>query len=202
MLEWYRTDADYIDALADTKALLAFVAREVLRGTTLRYRGLAIELLPVWECITVRDAFLQFAGWDPVRAFDGDRFDIDLVEKVEPGLPKDRPVILKDYPVEQAALAQRKAQEPDVAERWELYLGGIEMANAFTELTDAAEQRARFTAWTEERARLGKDPYPLDEAFLAALESGMPPCAGVALGVDRLVMLMAGAESLDDVCVE
>ncbi|HEY8240726.1 MAG TPA: amino acid--tRNA ligase-related protein, partial [Kiritimatiellia bacterium] len=137
--------------------------------------------------------------------FDADRFNHDLVEKVEPALPQDLPVILKDYPAAAAALSRKKPAEagkpgdPRLAERWELYLGGLELANAYSELTDAAEQEARFRECAEERRKLGKDVYPLDEAFLAALKSGLPPCGGIAFGVDRLVMLLAGAKSLDEV---
>ncbi|MBU1910168.1 MAG: EF-P lysine aminoacylase GenX [Verrucomicrobia bacterium] len=199
LLEWYRADADYHDILADTKALILFLAREVLGSTTLRRAGREIVLEPVWEYLTVSEAFLDFAGWDPVEQFDPDRFDLDLVDKVEPQLPREAPVILADYPVQAAALARRKPGRPSVAERWELYLDGIEIANAYSELTEAAEQAARFEEWNRARAAAGKPVYPADREFLAALESGLPPCAGVALGVDRLVMLFAGADSLDEV---
>jgi lysyl-tRNA synthetase class 2 len=211
LLEWYRADADYLDLLADTKALVAFVAETVLGRTWLASRGRRsaraeapleaprIDLLPVWEILTVAQAFTAFAGWDPVAAFDAGRFDLDLVSKVEPRLPAEHPAILLDYPAAAAALARRKPADPRVAERWELYIGGLELANAFSELTDPAEQRARFEACAAERRALGKPVYPLDEEFLAALADGLPPAAGIALGVDRLVMLLAGAPSLDHV---
>lgn len=199
MLEWYRAGADYHDILADTKALVLFLAREVLGSTLLRRGGREIVLEPVWEYLTVSEAFLRFAGWDPVEQYDPDRFDLDLVDKVEPHLPRETPVILADYPAAAAALARRKPGNPRVAERWELYLDGIELANAYSELTDAAEQAARFDEWNRARAAAGKPVYPVDRAFLSALEKGLPPCAGVALGVDRLVMLFAGADSLDAV---
>jgi lysyl-tRNA synthetase class 2 len=198
MLEWYRANAGYGEILADTKALIAHVATAVLGRTHIVYQGRAIELMPRWERITVSDAFVQFAGWDPVKAFDAERFDLDLVDKVEPRLPRDVPVILTDYPAEAAALARRKAFHPRVAERWELYVGGLELANAYSELTDAAEQRARFEACAEARRNLGRPVYPMDEEFLAALPS-LPPCGGIALGVDRLVMLFADAATLDEV---
>lgn len=198
MLEWYRAHADYTDILADTKALIAHVARSVRGDTSIRYLGQTIELLPRWERITVSEAFRQFAGWDPVAHYDEERFSLDLVDKVEPRLPRDVPVVLTDYPAEAAALARRKAGHPLVAERWELYIGGMEIANAYSELTDPAEQRARFEACAAARGRLGKAVYPLDEDFLAAL-ADMPPSGGIALGVDRLVMLMADAATLDDV---
>lgn len=198
MLEWYRTEADYIDILADTKALVSFVATEVCGTTDLTYHAQRIELLPRWHVFTVRDAFLQFAQWDPVKDWDAERFNLDLVEKVEPRLPQDVPVILKDYPAPAAALARRKPQDPGVAERWELYLGGMEIANAYSELTDANEQRARFLECANQRDALGKAVYPLDEKFLQALAT-MPPAGGIALGVDRLVMLLADAYGIEEV---
>ena len=200
LLEWYRANADYRDILADMKALIAFVCAEALDGRTrVAYGGHTIELMPVWDVVTVEEAFGGFAGWNPLKAYDAGRFDRDMVEKVEPALPKDRPVILKDYPVEAAALARVRPGALPVAERWELYIGGLELANAFTELTDAAEQRRRFEACARQRAVAGHAVYPVDEAFMAALEAGMPPSGGVALGVDRLVMLLTGADSIADV---
>ena len=207
MLEWYRADADYADMLADTQALIAelasFVAAVDDRGnrdrrSRLQYRGRIIDLLPPWARITVRDAFIRWAGWDPVAAWDEERFNLDLVEKVEPALPRDVPVVLTDYPAPAAALARRKPGQPEVAERWELYIGGLELANAYSELTDAVEQRARFEEAARQRRALGKAVYPLDEEFLAALPR-MPPSGGIALGFDRLVMLFADAPTLDSV---
>ena len=201
MLEWYRAHADYTDILADTKALLTHLL-EALGDRTpparLSYQGHCIELLPRWERVTVREAFLKWAGWDPVAAWDEDRFNLDLVEKVEPALPRDVPVVLTDYPAPAAALARRKPDDPAVAERWELYIGGLELANAYSELTDPVEQRARFAEAAAARRARGKEVYPLDEAFLSALEK-MPPSGGIALGFDRLIMLLADAPTLDAV---
>jgi lysyl-tRNA synthetase class 2 len=149
--------------------------------------------------ITVREAYLRWAGWDPVADWDQDRFDFDMATKIEPNLPKG-PLFLTDYPAPAASLARLKADDPRVAERWELYMDGMELANAFTELTDPAEQRRRFEAARAERRALGEADYPLDEAFLSAL-ARMPPAGGVALGVDRLVMLACGAASIDEVRV-
>lgn len=199
MLEWYRTGIDYEEMIRVTQSLLIHVLQEVLGRKRLEYRGRRVEVDAPWHRLTVSEAFGQFAGWDPVRDFDDDRFDLDLVEKVEPGLPLDRPVVLKDYPVQLAALAKCRNDTPPVAERWELYVGGIELADAYSELTDAEEQRRRFELCRDQRASRGKPVYPIDEAFLAALAEGLPPCAGVALGVDRLVMLMTNAEHIEDV---
>ena len=199
MLEWYRGGADYRAILKDARALLCAVAREVVDTCVLRRHGQRIDLAAEWAVLTVQQAFAEHAGWDPLRAYDADRFDMDLVLKVEPRLPADRPVILIDYPVPAAALARCRDGDPPVAERWELYIGGLELANAFSELVDAREQRRRFEECAEERRRLGKEVYALDEEFLAALGRGMPPCGGAALGIDRLVMLLTGCDAIDEV---
>ena len=185
MLEWYRANADYSDIARDAEELVA----EVLRP-----RGSAA--LPR---MTVREAYLRWAGWDPVEAWDQDRFDFDMATKIEPNLPKG-PLFLMDYPAPAASLARLKADDPRVAERWELYVDGLELANAFTELTDPVEQRRRFEGARAERRALGEADYPLDEAFLDAL-ARMPPSGGVALGVDRLVMLACGVRDISEVRV-
>ena len=189
LLEWYRAGADYTRSLRDTEALLAHVFSALNGSPACRYRGRDIDLSPPWHVHTVRDAFLRWAGWNPLATWDADRFDTDMTSKVEPALPQDKPCVLTDYPAPAAALARLKPADPRVAERWEVYVGGLELANAYSELCDSAAQRARFLAAAEERRALGKEVYPLDEPFLAALERGMPPCGGIALGVDRLVML-------------
>jgi lysyl-tRNA synthetase class 2 len=198
LLEWYRARAGYREVLDDTIALLTAAVRAAAGGETFGWGGRTIRVAPPWDTWTVRDVFRRFAGWDPIEAFDAERFDLDLVTKVEPRLPPDRPVILMDYPAAVAALARCKPDDPRVAERWELYLGGVELANAFSELTDPVEQRRRFEDWAAQRRAQGRPVYPLDDAFVTALEHGLPECGGVALGVDRLVMLLAGAATLAD----
>ncbi len=215
LLEWYRAHSDYNDALADTQALIAslFAESPRSRASAADCRAGAVtpplpsqrEVLKCnevaskdWKVWTVAEAFEEFAGWNPVENFDADRFDLDLVEKVEPALPKDCPVVLKDYPAELCALARLKPGNPKIAERWELYLGGVEIANAYSELTDPVEQRARFETWGEQRKTLGKPVYSIDEEFIQCLET-MPPASGVALGVDRLLMILTGAKTLDAV---
>ncbi len=195
MLEWYRARADYEDILEDTRALFAHVAGE---QTSIVYRGQRIDLTGRWERISVRAAFLRWAGWDPAAAWDEDRFNVDLVEKVEPAMPRAVPVVLADYPAPAASLARRKSEDPLVAERWELYIGGLEIANAYSELTDPVEQRRRFEIAADERRAMGKEVYPFDEAFFAEL-AAMPPSGGIALGVDRLVMLFADASDIGEV---
>jgi len=183
MLEWYRADSDYREILSDAESLVGGIL-----GHTVPFRR-----------ITVRDAYRDLAGWDPFEEFDQDRFDFDMAEKIEPGLPKE-PLFLIDYPPAAASLSKLRKGDgtPDVAERFELYVDGIELANAFTELTDPAEQRARFEAARSERRTLGEADYPLDEEFLSMLGS-MPPSGGIALGIDRLVMLAARASSIGEV---
>jgi len=184
MLEWYRANADYMDVLDDTKQMIAAVWP---------------DSDSLWRVLSVSEAFEEFAGWSPAGRFDEDRFDIDLVEKVEPALKQmGGAVVLKDYPVEAAALSRRKADNPQLAERWELYINGVELANAYSELTDPVEQRHRFEECAQRRRALGKEDYGIDEEFLNAI-GRMPPSGGVALGVDRLLMLMMDQSSLDQV---
>lgn len=199
LLEWYRADADYTDLLVDTKALVPHLARETIGATTVRRGTRELVLDADWNYLTVSEAFRGFAGWDPAASFDAERFDLDLVDRVEPALSRERPVVLADYPAEAASLSRRKPGRPEVAERWELYLDGIEIANAYSELTDPEEQAARFEEWNRRRAALGKPVYPMDRDFLDTLRAGLPPCAGIALGIDRLLMVLSGADSLDQV---
>ncbi|MFA5203951.1 MAG: EF-P lysine aminoacylase EpmA [Lentisphaeria bacterium] len=201
MLEWYRGGADYEAILADTRALVAGAAHTLLGRTVIERGGRPCDLAAAWDDWTVDAAFEQFAGLgvETVLAQGDGAFETRLVETIEPHLGHDRPAILRDYPLAFGALARRKPGRPDRAERWELYIAGIEIANAYSELTDAAEQRRRFLACAERRRREGRAVYPLDEPFLAALEAGLPPCGGIALGFDRLLLLLAGADRLDDV---
>ena len=134
MLEWYRARADYTDILADTKALLAYCAQAVLGRTDLVYRGQKIALLPRWERLTVAEAFQQWAGWNPVTQWDAERFDLDLVEKVEPNLPREVPVVLTDYPAPAAALARRKPADPRVGDRHPATEAGATQAFALLDL--------------------------------------------------------------------
>jgi lysyl-tRNA synthetase class 2 len=193
MLEWYWSGAESADLIPQTIGLLRGVAEAVGKPGAAGLDQKPLE-------ITVAEVFQTRAGWNPVEAFDADRFDLDLVEKVEPWISEqERPVFLKDFPAERAALARFRAEDPAVADRWELYLGGMELANAYTELTDPAEQRERFERCAALRRKEGREVYPLDEPFLMALERGMPACAGIALGVDRFLMLLAGEKDISGV---
>jgi elongation factor P--(R)-beta-lysine ligase len=198
LLEWYRANADYYALQQDCQQFLKAVCRATDRWTGWDYQGQKLDARGEWQSYTVREAFLEFAGWDPCLDSDPTRFDIDLVEKVEPRLGFPQPSILKEYPAGQAALARLKPNDPSVAERFELYWAGIELANAFSELIDPREQRLRFEATIEMRRQAGAPPGTLPERFLDAM-TNLPPCAGIAFGLDRLVMLLADADSLDEV---
>ncbi len=199
MLEWYRAGADYLDMLAETKALLNSVVSETKGSLRTIYQGVEIEFGPAWDCFKVSECFLWNAAWDPVARFDEGRFFEDLVTKVEPAFALSRPTVLMDFPAQLASFARLKLDDPRVAERWELYVGGMELANAFSELTDAGEYRRRFAAAASERAAAGREVYAPDEAFLQEIGGKFPPAGGVALGVDRLVMLLCNEPSIEKV---
>jgi len=198
MLEWYRADSDYFDLMKDCQELLEGVVRAVCGVATLSYQGREIDFGNGIRRLTVREAFEQFGGITDESALRDGTFDEIMVTAIEPALPQDIPVILMDYPAEMAALARLKPGDPTVGERFELYAGGLELANGFSELSDPREQRARFLDANDRRSRAGLPSLPLPEPFLTDL-GHMPPAAGIALGIDRLVMLCADAESIDDV---
>ena len=213
MLEWYRPGATLDDLIAETHALLcAVLPPQVSR------RGVATDLGSA-ERLTMADAFSRYVGADLLATADDapalaaaagaalrpgetweDLFFRLLLERIEPRIGRAHPTFLTHWPAAQAALARRDPADPRVAERFELWLCGMELANAFVELTDAEEQRARFIADRTRRAALyGDAGWDMDEAFLAALAHGMPPAAGIALGFDRLAMIAAGAPRIGDV---
>jgi lysyl-tRNA synthetase class 2 len=198
MLEWYRRDSDYRHLMEDCQELLRWVAAACGKSGGMDYQGRRLEPCREAERITVRDAYARFAGRDLFAAVKDGTFDELMVTRVEPALPAHVPVILMDYPAEMAALARLKADDGSVAERFELYLGGVELANGFSELNDPVEQRERFRIANDRRKKAGLSPLPLPEPFLHELAS-LPPSAGIALGIDRLVMLFADAPRIDDV---
>jgi lysyl-tRNA synthetase class 2 len=224
LLEWYRAEAPYTTLMEDCAALTALAAGTA-GARRFEFRGRACDPFAAPERISVAEAFERFAGVDLMATLSAagapdrdelaqraaaagvrvapddnwsDVFSRVIVEKIEPSLGVGRPEILCDYPLPEAALARPKPGDPRVAERFELYACGVELANAFGELTDAAEQRRRFEADMDEKERLYGERYPIDEAFLAALAQ-MPAASGAALGLDRLVMLATGAARVDDV---
>jgi lysyl-tRNA synthetase class 2 len=223
LLEWYRADEPYEAVMADCAAILAVAAR-VAGATQVGFRGRTADPFAAPERLSVAEAFARFAGIDLLATLDGrdgnrdalasaaaaagvrhaadddwsDIFSRVLVERIEPNLGIGRATILDRYPLVEAALARPTRADPRVAERFELYVCGVELANAFGELTDAAEQRRRFEHEMAEKQRRYGERYPVDEDFLAAL-AHMPPACGSALGLDRLVMLVTGASRVDQV---
>jgi lysyl-tRNA synthetase class 2 len=204
MLEWYRAFAGQDAVMRDTERLIARVARAVRgRPELVTPDGRVLSAKPPFERISVRDAFDRFAGVKDaadLAANDEDRYFQALVDRVEPALAAfERPVFLHDYPLSQAALARPSPRDASVAERFELYAGGVELCNGYGELTDAVEQERRFRAERARRKTAGRRVYPLDHHFLNALREGMPDASGNALGVDRLVMLATGAKTIQEV---
>ena len=222
MLEWYRADATYDAVMADSVVVIAHAAQATGIGR-FSFRGRTADPFAEPELLTVASAFERFAGIDLLATITGREGDRDalaaaaaqrvrirdddtwsdifskiLVEHVEPNLGQGRLTVLFEYPAPEAALARAKSSDPRVAERFEVYACGVELANGFGELTDPEEQRRRFTSAMDEKQRRYGERYPLDEDFLAALAE-MPQASGVALGFDRLVMLASGALRIDQV---
>ena len=222
MLEWYRANAGYDAIMADTIVVIAHAAQATGTGN-FSFRGKNCDPFAEPELLTVASAFDRFAGVNllaTIRGGEGDRaalaaaakgcvriadddtwsdiFSKVLVEHVEPHLGQGRLTVLLEYPAPEAALARTKPSDPRVAERFEVYACGVELANGFGELTDAVEQRHRFSASMDEKERRYGERYPLDDDFLAAV-AHMPEASGVALGFDRLVMLASGAPKIDHV---
>ncbi|MEJ0074550.1 MAG: EF-P lysine aminoacylase EpmA [Alphaproteobacteria bacterium] len=219
MLEWYRANEPYGTLIEDCAGLMR-AAAEAAGTRRFAFRGREADPFGVPERTTVAEAFRRYAGIDLLAMLDdrdalataakglgmrvaeddtwADVFSRIVVEKIEPNLGIGRATILDEYPVSEAALARPTAHDSRVAERFELYVCGVEIANAFGELTDAAEQRRRFEAEMAEKERVHGERYPLDEDFLAALAQ-MPPASGIALGFDRLVMLATGAQRIEQV---
>ena len=198
MLEWYRSDADYMTLMEDCESLVQKVARATGLGDRIVFKGRSIELHSPWERISVSGAFRRYASLSMEQAMARDVFDEVMVGEIEPRLGLDKPVFIYDYPAERGALARLKEKDQSLAERFELYIGGLELANAFSELTDHMEQRARFLEEQESRRSKGKIVYPMPEKFLSELPA-MPPSAGIALGIDRLVMVLLDKSSIDEV---
>jgi lysyl-tRNA synthetase class 2 len=216
MLEWYRAGASYLDLVDDCEALL-----RVSGVRLMTWQGRICDPHAAWERLSVAEAFSRHCGIDILATIEdidalaaaakpsgiaphaGDSWE-DLFFRIflaiiESKLGIGAPTVLYDYPIAMAALARPKPGDPRLCERFELYVCGLELANAFGELTDAAEQRRRFAAEQAKKRALYGEAYPVDEDFLAALDHGMPASAGIALGFDRLVMLAAGASHIDDV---
>jgi lysyl-tRNA synthetase, class II len=215
MLEWYEAYADYEDTANELESLVAAVAAGVLGTTKIEREGETIDLAPPWRRVTLRDAIKERSGIDvlehptreqlaeamgstpdPEEGW-GKLVDGLLSKEVEPTLLQ--PTFIVDYPVELSPFAKRHRSTDGLVERWEAFVGGIEISNSFTELNDPDEQRRRFEQQAEETARGDEETQPYDETFVEALEQGMPPTGGVGLGIDRLVMILTGAKTLREV---
>jgi lysyl-tRNA synthetase class 2 len=226
MLEWYRAGEPYTKLMDDCEALLRACKAATGGEPVFRFRGREARADQPFARVSVQEAFGRWAGVDLLGTIDNpslpspgklreacraigvhtaaddtweDLFFRIFLEKIEDNLGVGVPTILYDYPISMAALSRAKAEAPHLAERFEVYVCGLELANAFGELTDPVAQRARFEADMDKKERLYGERYPIDEDFLAALEEGMPESSGIALGVDRLVMLATGALEIDDV---
>ncbi len=215
MLEWYEAYADYEKTASDLEQLVHGVAVEVLGSSSIERDGKSIDLTPPWRRVTLRDAILEHAGIDievettreKLAAAMGVELESDVgwgklvdtvfSKRVEPTLIE--PTFILDYPKELSPFAKAHRSKEGVVERWEAFLGGVEIANSFSELNDPDEQRRRFEQQAEELARGDDEAQPYDESFIEALEQGMPPTGGVGLGIDRLVMMLTGASSLREV---
>jgi lysyl-tRNA synthetase class 2 len=198
MLEWYAAGTDYFDMMAQTEDLIGYVVKNIKINRHLVYQGNEIELKKPWPKISVAEAFERFTSTTLERALSENLFDELMASKIEPNLGKNRPTFLYNYPASSAPLAMTIPDNPSLAQRFELYIAGLELCNAFTELTDPDEQRKRFEIEQNKRRGLGKKVYPMPEKFLEALQI-MPDASGNALGIDRLVMLLANTTKIDDV---
>ena len=182
----------------ECEVLIQAVASQIGLRETLFYQGEEICLSSPWERIVVEEAFKRFTRISMREALEKNVFDEVMVQQIEPHLGVKKPTFIYDFPSERGALARLKKDDPTLAERFELYIGGIELANAFSELINPEEQRKRFFSEEAHRRSMGKRPYPMAEIFLTEL-GNMPPSAGIALGVDRLVMVLLDAKAIDEV---
>ena len=228
ILEWYRVNADYTDIMDDCEELLTFInaylqrtsdGKKPEKPSELVYQKKRISLAPPWERLTMSEAFQKYAGIDLPNTLTREQFaplakkkgytvgEGDAWEElfhqvffneIEPRLGRGKPTIIYDYPVELAALSRKKKSDPRFAERFEFYIEGLELGDAYSELTDAAEQLSRFQAEEVERKRLGKTNHPVDMDFIEALRVGLPTAGGIAVGVDRLIMLFADVVDIAD----
>jgi len=220
MIEWYRAPGSYEDIMEDCVNLLRHCAK-TLDVKQFSFDDHICDPFGSWEKVSVVDAFKHYAGIDLVDVLEDvhglravvagqgirvtendnwdDLFHAVMAEKIEPHLGMGTPTVLYDYPVSMASLSRKKPDDPSLAERFELYVCGVELANAFGELTDATEQRQRFIEEMDIKEKLYGERYPIDEEFLEALEYGLPESGGIALGIDRLAMLMTGADNIEQV---
>lgn len=220
IMEWYRTNADYIDIMDDCENLCRFIVQTLFGKTTFTYQGKDFNFTKPWERLSVAQAFQKYCNIDVKTLLDekllleaGKKrgFSVDkhttweqiynqfFLNDIDVHLGVEQPTILYDYPVSQASLSKKKRGDPRFAERFEFYLAGIEMGNAFSELTDADEQLRRFQIEREERKSLGKTLYDIDMDYIEALHSGIPQSGGIAVGIDRLCMFFSNTADIQDI---
>lgn len=194
ILEWYRVNANYRDIMRDFEQLFL----KVIGKNELKYQGKSYDLSTPWPRISVAEAFQKFAGKDVLGVSDENFYKI-FFNDIEPALAKSKkPFFIYDYPISQASLSRPKESDPRFAERFEVFLAGIELGNCFSELVDWKEQKRRFEEDLAARKKSGKTIYPIDSDLVRALKSGLPPVSGIAVGVDRLIMLAADAPAIAD----
>ena len=198
VLEWYKTDCNYRSLMEECEILIRALASAIGLGEKILFRDQEIDLTSSWERISVKEAFKHYGATSAREALERQLFDEIMVRDIEPNLGMGKPTFLYDYPAERGSLAHLREDDPSVAERFELYVGGLELANGFSELIDAEEQRERFNEENQTRRLLGKTTYPMPETFLRELKD-MPPSAGIAMGIDRLVMVLLNTPSIDEV---
>ena len=198
MLEWYTAGSSYLDVMVQCEKMVKFVARSIGHDHYISFQGSRISLKSPWPKASVAEAFDRFASSPLDAALRENRFDEAMGLEIEPRLGLDKPIFIYDYPASRGALARLKPDDRSVAERFELYIGGLELCNGFSELTDPVEQKMRFEREQERRRFAGNPLYPMPKKFLKALED-MPDAGGNAFGIDRLVMLFADTLTIDDV---
>jgi lysyl-tRNA synthetase class 2 len=198
VLEWYVAKFDYLQLMSQCEEMIFAVVNDMGFAQDIIWQDKKINLALPWERITVQEAFKKYAPVTLEEALNKNKFDQILVDYIEPYLGVNRPTFIYDYPAKLAALAKLKEGNPSLGERFELYIGGVEIANGFSELTDANEQRKRFEEASEARAQKKWANYPMPEKFLRSL-AAMPEAAGIALGIDRLAMIFANVLQIDDI---
>jgi elongation factor P--(R)-beta-lysine ligase len=216
MIEWYRAPGTLVEIMEDTEALFKFIGKE-LNTKSVQWKDVEISIDEAWDRKSMKQIWQEFlnvdldeyltvetmkklceqSGYETEGAYE-DLFYKIFLNKIEPFLGIKKPIFIYDYPAQMCSLS-RLAKDPRYAERFELYIGGLELANAFGELTDAEKQKNNLDFDREKRKELGREVYPVDAEFIAALKSGIPQAGGIALGIDRLVMLFTGAKDINEV---
>jgi lysyl-tRNA synthetase class 2 len=198
LLEWYRVNCDYRSLMEECEALIQSVSVGLGLEKKILYHQREIDLTTPWQRISIKEAFDRYTRNSLSEALERDLFDEIMVREIEPNLGIGKPAFIYDYPAERGSLARLKEGDPSVAERFELYVGGLELANGFSELIDEKEQRRRFQIENEVRRSRAKPIYPVPDKFLRELKD-LPSSAGIAMGVDRLVMVLLDAPLIDEV---